>query len=146
MVSKVIAITLGTLVAAVLLVGGAVYITSTRYASREAKAAAERAEQQRALAQSSARKAAAQRAAAVRKAAAASKAAAVEKAKAAEARNQASRSATQGRPQGTPCQRMYDSGVPLYQAYNAWARAGYPTSWDADGDAIPCERSYGEVN
>jgi hypothetical protein len=41
---------------------------------------------------------------------------------------------------------MYDSGIPLYQAYDAWTRAGYPASWDADGDGVPCERSYGEVN
>ena len=143
MVSKVIAATLGAVLAAALLVGGAVYITSTREASRQAKLATARAEHARAAAHRTARKAAAQKAAAERKAAAASKAAAVEKAK---AQAKQDSSSTQRRPSGTRCQRMYDAGVPLYQAYDAWARAGYPPSWDADGDGIPCERSYGEAN
>lgn len=143
MVSKVIAIMLGVLVTAVLLVGGAIYITSTRYQSREAKVAAERAERERAAAQGSARKAAADKAAADRKAAKAREAAAAEKAKASA---KAGAGATTSRPRGTPCQRMYDAGVPLYQANEAWARAGYPASWDADSDGISCERSYGEVN
>jgi uncharacterized protein (DUF2147 family) len=141
MVSKIIAATLGAVVAAALLVGGTVYITSTREASRQAKLATTRAEHDRAVAQRNAQKAAAQKAAAERKAAAASKAAEVEKAKAEANRS----SSTPSRPSGTPCQRMYDAGVPLYQASNAWARAGYPPSWDADGDGIPCEKSYGEV-
>ena len=64
MASKVIAITLGILMAVALLVGTTLYITSTRYASREAKVAAEQAERARAVAQSDARKATARRGAA----------------------------------------------------------------------------------
>ena len=74
----------------------------------------------------------------------AGKAAAAEKAKAA-AKAGAGRD-RQRAPRGLSCQRMYDAGVPLYQANEAWARAGNPASWGADSDRIPCERSYGEVN
>lgn len=44
----------------------------------------------------------------------------------------------------TPCQRMGAEGYSYSYAYNAWVRAGYPVSWDADHDGIPCEQTYGE--
>lgn len=45
---------------------------------------------------------------------------------------------------GTPCQRLFASGASLDVVYVRWAEAGFPTSWDADKDGIPCEKSYGE--
>lgn len=44
----------------------------------------------------------------------------------------------------TPCQRMGADGYSYGYAYSAWVRAGYPVSWDADHDGIPCEQTYGE--
>ncbi|WP_370947647.1 hypothetical protein AB5J62_08840 [Amycolatopsis sp. cg5] len=44
----------------------------------------------------------------------------------------------------TPCQRMGAEGYSYSYAYSAWVRAGYPVSWDADHDGIPCEQTYGE--
>jgi hypothetical protein len=47
-------------------------------------------------------------------------------------------------PDLTPCQRMFAEGYSFDYAYSAWVNAGYPQSWDADKDGIPCEQSYGE--
>lgn len=44
----------------------------------------------------------------------------------------------------TPCQRMGRDGVPFSDAYAEWLRSGAPANWDADGDGIPCEQTYGE--
>jgi hypothetical protein len=49
-------------------------------------------------------------------------------------------------PASTPCQRLLAGGYSYSYAYNEWAKAGYPLSWDADRDGYPCEQSYGDKN
>lgn len=49
-------------------------------------------------------------------------------------------------PASTPCQRLLADGYSYSYAYNEWAKAGYPLSWDADRDGYPCEQSYGDRN
>jgi hypothetical protein len=49
-------------------------------------------------------------------------------------------------PNLTQCQRLYTEGYSYIYTYNAWASAGYPSSWDADHDGFPCEQSYGNQN
>ncbi|WP_328609277.1 hypothetical protein OG943_09170 [Amycolatopsis sp. NBC_00345] len=49
-------------------------------------------------------------------------------------------------PASTPCQRLLADGYSYSDAYSAWAKAGYPLSWDADRDGYPCEQSYGNRN
>ena len=74
------------------------------------------------------------------------------KAEAAQARAEADQAQPAGRSTsgsapavtGTPCQRLFASGASLDVVYMRWAEAGFPTSWDADKDGIPCEKSYGE--
>jgi hypothetical protein len=46
----------------------------------------------------------------------------------------------------TSCQQFAAEGYSFNYAYDAWVRAGYPLSWDADRDGLPCEQSYGERN
>jgi hypothetical protein len=49
-------------------------------------------------------------------------------------------------PALTPCQRLFADGYSYSYAYDEWAKAGYPLSWDADRDGYPCEQSYGNQN
>lgn len=49
-------------------------------------------------------------------------------------------------PSRTPCQQLFAEGYSYSYAFNSWANAGRPLSWDADRDGYPCEQSYGNRN
>jgi hypothetical protein len=45
----------------------------------------------------------------------------------------------------TPCQQMGRDGIAYDHAFQVWLQNGAPASWDADGDGLPCEQTYGEM-